>query len=443
MKFITKYIKNDSYYVIFGNILAAMFSMFSFMILARTLSLTEFGQFETFLAFIVISELIRRGLTNNALVRFINSNTNKERDNIISSALYINIVLNGIFTILFYSLYFFYFKYTNYIVLNLFLIYYPMLMWSILPISFVRSVLQADVKFKILALSNIFIPILLFIAFVFGGFTNINSIMYVIYWNIISRLILSTFVTIKYGKYFIKFKDATLSRIMELINFGKYNILTNLSSNVLKSSDKILIQYFLGPLYVAYWSIPTRITETIDNPLRSSSATSFPKITKMYNDGETTKLAEYLHKMISKYVLYAIPLVLISLFIPSLFVNILGGPGFEKSYIILQIFSIYFILLPFDRFIGTTLTAINKPHLDTIKVSLMTASNIIGDIIVLKYFDNIIWPVAVVTIVNILVGIIIGSMLLKKYIKNFHIYKIFYYIVPQFKEMYLSIKAKI
>jgi len=439
MKFITNYIKNDSYYVIIGNIFAAAFSMLSFMILARTLTLTEFGQFETYLAFIIIAELIRRGLSNNALVRFINSNSKDERNIIISSTWFINIFLNIIFTILFYSLYFLYFKYTNYEVFNLFLIYYPILMWSILPLSIVRSLLQADAKFKLLALSNMFVPIILFIVYVIGAFTNLNSIMYVVYWNIIPRLILSLFIAIKHGKYFIKIKYVTRNKIKELINFGKYNILTNLSSNILKSSDKILIQYFLGPSFVAYWSIPTKLTEIIDNPLRSSSTTSFPKITKLYNANKNEELADYLHKMISKYILYAIPFIIISICVPSVFINFLGGIGFEKSYIILQIFSVYFLLLPFDRFIGTTLTAINKPHLDTIKVSLMTITNIIGDIIVLKYFDNIIWPVAVITILNILIGIVIGSYFLKKHIKKFHICKIFYYIVPQIKEIYFSI----
>ncbi len=440
MKFITKYIKNESYYVIVGNILAAGFSMLSFMILARTLSLKEFGQFETYLAFIVITELIRRGLSNNALVRFINSSPKTERNSIISSIWIINIVLNVIFTIIFYTLHFTYFKYTDYYVFNLFLVYYPLLMWSILPLSIVRSLMQADTKFKPLALSNIIIPIALFLAYLVGAFTNLNNIMYVVYWNIVPRFILSLLIVIKYHKYFIILNEATYTKIKELINFGKYNILTNLSSNILKSSDKILIQYFMGPAFVAIWSIPTKVTEIIDNPLRSSSATSFPKITRLYNDNKLEEVAEYLHRMISKYVLYAIPFILISLFLPSLLINVLGGAGFEKSYIILQIFSVYFILLPFDRFIGTTLTAINKPHLDTIKVSLMTLTNIIGDVIVLYYFPTIIWPVAVVTILNILIGILYGFYLLKKHIKTFHIIKVFYYIAPQIKGIGAKLK---
>jgi O-antigen/teichoic acid export membrane protein len=125
-----------------------------------------------------------------------------------------------------------------------------------------------------------------------------------------------------------------------------------------------------------------------------------------------------------------------------LFITFLGGSGFEKSFIILQIFSVYFFLLPFDRFIGTTLTAINKPQLDSIKVASMTIINIIGDIIVLYYFNNI-WSVAIVTILNILVGVIVGSILLKKHLPEFHIYKIFYYITPQIKEMYQTIKNKL
>ena len=92
---------------------------------------------------------------------------------------------------------------------------------------------------------------------------------------------------------------------------------------------------------------------------------------------------------------------------------LLGGADYIDSVIIFQIFLIYALLLPLDRFSGVTLDAINKPNLNMIKVFFMATANIIGDIIAISVFDSL-EAVALVTIVNVLVGVLVGNWLLKR-----------------------------
>lgn len=440
--FISKYIRNQSYYVIIGNLLAAGFSMFSFIILTRTLTSIQFGEFETFMALIMLFEMIRRGLANNAIVRFINSNPDNKRKEIIGSSWAIALCLNVAFTILIYGVYYLFSEQIIKSGFELFFIYYPIFMWIVSPTNMAKSVSQARQHFKILTAINIFVPIILFVFYVVGLFNTVG-LMYVIYGNIIFRFLLSIIVQFTYGSFVSHIKYASWLMIKDLMSFGKFSILSDLGANLLKSSDKILIQYFLGTASVALWSVPLKMTEVIDNPLRSSSSTSFPKMTKMYNDNNIKDLASYVQDMIAKFLLFSIPIAAICIIFPWFFIDILGGKNYENSYVILQIFAIYFILLPFDRFIGTTLSAVNKPQFDTIKVSVMAITNIIGDIVVLIIFKEL-WPVAIVTLLNISIGIIVGLFLVKKHVPSFSITKIFTIsICKVFKLTFNNIKHKI
>lgn len=435
-----RYIKNQSYYVLFGNLFAAAFSMCSFMLLTRFLTKQSFGEFETFMAMLVLIEMVFQGLSNNAMVRFLNSYIHRRKE-IIGSSWAIRIFLNIVTTILIYSAYFIFKDSIDSSDFRLFFIFCPIFIWSVLPVNMARSVLQSDQNFKLLALTNIFIPISLFIFYIVGYILKVD-LMYVVYGNIAFRILLMLVIQFKYGSYISCVKYTSYAIVRKLLGFGKFSILTFLGSSVLKSSDKILIQYFMGAANVANWSVPMKLTELIDNPVRSTASTSYPKMTKMYTEKKYKELSSYLHNIIAKYVIIAIPLSILCMFIPSVFINFLGGAGYENSYIILQVFSFYFLLVPFDRFIGTALSSINKPQYDSIKVSTMAIVNIVGDIIVLIIFKEL-WPVAVVTLLNISAGIGIGIFYLKKHITDFSIRKILIEGIPNSsKELITMLKIK-
>lgn len=438
--FIDKYIRNQSYYVLIGNLLAAGFSMVSFMILTRLLTKQQFGLFESFMALLVLIEMVFQGLSNNALIRFLNSYTHR-RKHIIGSSMLIRVCLNVLTTVLIYGFYFYFKDSIQESEFELFFIYCPVFIWSMLPVNMIRSILQSDQKFKLLAIINMGLPLSLFTFYIVGIFVSVD-LMYVIYGNIIFRLILSIVVIFAYSRYISYIKYSSLYFIKKLIEFGKFSILTFLGSNLLKSADKILIQYFIGASSVAIWSVPLKLTELIDNPVRSAASTSYPKMTQMFSNDNHKELSDYIQKMIAKYIIISIPLALVLITFPSFFIKFVAGAGYGSSVIILQIFSIYVLLVPFDRFIGTALSAVNKPQYDSIKMSIMAIVNIVGDIIVLMIFDSL-WPVAVVTLINLSVGILIGIVLLQKQLASFSIKSLILQSIPlAIKELNTIIKLK-
>jgi len=95
---------------------------------------------------------------------------------------------------------------------------------------------------------------------------------------------------------------------------------------------------------------------------------------------------------------------------------ILGGPDYVESALIFKIFLIYALFLPLDRFSGITLDAINRPKLNMIKVIFMASANIIGDILAIHFFKSL-EAVAMITIINVLTGVIVGNWFLRREIQ--------------------------
>ena len=93
------------------------------------------------------------------------------------------------------------------------------------------------------------------------------------------------------------------------------------------------------------------------------------------------------------------------------FVILLGGKNYKEMAdgmaIVMQMFIIFSLLLPIDRFTGIGLDAINKPNKNFYKTMIMTSSNIIGDIIAVFALHALFPSLSLITI---LIFIAIGSI---------------------------------
>jgi O-antigen/teichoic acid export membrane protein len=186
-------------------------------------------------------------------------------------------------------------------------------------------------------------------------------------------------------RYVFKAKKATNKMILD---FGKYSTGTLIGSNLLKSADTFIIGLspFLGTAGVALYSIPMKLTEIIEIPLRSFAMTAFPGMSKASIEGNTPLVRHIFYRNAGGMTLLMIPLMLFSFIFADQLVYILGGPGYESTASIFRIFCVYGMLLPLDRFIGVALDSINKPKFNFLKVVYMTLANIIGDSLVVFSF---------------------------------------------------------
>ena len=206
-----------------------------------------------------------------------------------------------------------------------------------------------------------------------------------------------------------------------MLNFGKYSMGTLVGTSLLKSADTIIIgmSAVLGPIGVALYAIPLKLTDLLSIPLRSFSITAYPKMSLKSNAGDIEGLKKVFYTYSGAVTLLFIPISMACFIFAKQLVLILGGGEYIDSLPLLvtvfRIFVIYSVLLPLDRFTGVALDSINRPRFNFYKVIMMTAANIIGDIIAVFWLQSI-EAVAIVTVAFTLMGIVAGYVYLNKFI---------------------------
>ncbi len=396
------FLRKDNSVVLIGNLSASAFGVVTFMLLARTLDKSDFGEWALFISAAGLLDLMKTGLIRQALVRAISIESDPTKQKaIMASATAITIfaslglaVVVGIANI-----------FVGDIALKSFFVYFPI--YTLVSASNNLDTWQSHAfgLFKrmnsVRLWTNIF-----FLGMVASGLIFQFSLDEYFIGYIISQLLVSGysfFTTLRK----IELRKATREGINELLKFGKHSIATLTGSNLLKSADSLLIGWFLGTEAVAIYAIPLKVLDLIEIPLRGFVMTAFRKLAKMHSDGLVEDFLKLLFNNLKFLSAAILPAALIMLIFPGFFVKILGGAGFEDSYLLLQIFLIPLIMLPLDKFIGISLDAVNLPKINAIKVWIMALVNIIGDIAAIYYIGTL-WSVAAVTIITSTAGILFG-----------------------------------
>jgi O-antigen/teichoic acid export membrane protein len=199
----------------------------------------------------------------------------------------------------------------------------------------------------------------------------------------------------------------------KLISFGRYSMGTLISANLLRSSDTLLIGAFLGPQAVAIYSLPQKLLEVLEIPLRAVMSTALPSMSFRLERGDSQGMRKEFSYWTGLLSLLMLPVCLLYFVLAEPLVLLLGGPGYEESAWVLRAFVLFACLLPFDRFSGVALDVLNRPQRNLIKVSLMLIVNLVGDVLVLLSGGSVV-GVALVSVVTFATGVWLGHRFLRK-----------------------------
>lgn len=406
----------------------AAFGFLSFMLLARTFSQDQFGEWLLYLVTAGLIEMLRFAITRVSIIKFLSGAKPEERKELMGSNWLLGLILTAMLIVIILAVKF---LFPGWVVSSgyyYFFTWYPVLAIVNLPFNNALGVLQADQDFKSILTIRVFSTGAFFL-FVFLNFIWLKlEILNVIYAHLVVNLLTSILSVAKKWDGVENLFRATRENNLKLFHFGKFTIGTLIGSNLLKSADTILIGLSpFGPAAVALYSVPLKLTEIMEIPLRSFMATAFPKMSKASAAEDNARVREVFYTYTGAITLLFIPIATVCVIFAKYFILILGGEQYTTSVvpmILFQIFAIYGLFLPIDRFTGVTLDSINKPKKNFYKVMVMAALNIIGDLIALYVFKSLI-VVALVTILFTIVGQIIGFQYLNKEIpvRYFNIFK--------------------
>jgi O-antigen/teichoic acid export membrane protein len=421
-KKLNKIVREDNFLSLTGNLVIALFGISGFAILARSLSVDMFGQWVLLIAAGSFIEMFRFGITNTGLIRYLSGATEEARIKLIGSNAVIGSAATVIIAVILIACNFFFHQSIQHSGYGLFFTWYPLLAVVNLPWNNALVVLQADRKYaKILALKAINSGgffIILVVNFYFLKMTLLQIVIANIIINVLTSL-----VSIIAGWDGLKhIKKATVDTNKTLLHFGKYTTFTLVGTNLLRSADTLIISLSpLGNAAVALYSIPLKLTELQQIPLRSFAATAFPKMSKASLQGKVAEVKELFYTYSGALTYLFIFVSLFTFVFADWFVLFLAGKqyvqtdsstGFNAVNIV-RVFSLYGLLLPIDRMTGIGLDSINKPNINALKVLFMVIANIAGDLIAIFIFKSLLL-VAVASILFTLLGIWIGMIFLNK-----------------------------
>ncbi|OXA72000.1 hypothetical protein B0A67_09225 [Flavobacterium aquidurense] len=418
---LTKICKEDNFLSLSGNLVIAVLGLGGFALLARSLDPEHFAQWVIFISGGSLVEMLRFGITNNALVRFLSGASKDKSEQLIGSNVLISLVSTVSIAMVMVAANIFFKEIISSSLYLLFFTWYPLLAFINLPWNNAMIVLQAKMEYgKILWIKTLNSG-LFFLFLVINKIVLNFSIVHLI-WVLLLINLLTTLICISKGwDGLLHIRKANKSTNATLLNFGKYSTFTLIGTNLLRNADLLIISISpLGVMAVALFSIPLKLTELQQIPLRSFAATAFPKMSKASLKGNISEVKNLFYSYCGALTYLFVFMSIITFAFAREFVLLVSGSQYLNSssnafdiVTLVRIFSIYGLLLPIDRMTGIGLDSMNKPHINALKVIIMLGINVIGDLVAVFIFKSL-EAVAIATLLFTTAGIVFGAYCINK-----------------------------
>lgn len=437
--FLFDILRNKNILSLASNGTNAVIGMITLSILFRNLTPEDMGNWGFFLTILLLVDTFRSGFLSTAFVKFYSGSSEERKNEIIGSTWSIAVIITSAFVLLNIPAYFvsLHVKDPS---LTLFLRFFGVNYLLSLPFFVSNCVLQGKQRFDRLLILNFtnqgsFLALLLVMIF----FHQLN-IHVVLYCYLLSNFISSSLALISGWTEIKKLKFRKRSAIIELYNFGKFSVGTNLSATLLSSADSFIIKLFLGPAYLAVYNAGVKLTQIVEIPLRSFVFTAMPSLSAYFNSGQKDDLLIVMKKNIGLITFLLTPLLIFGIIFADYAILILGGAKYVSSEApnILRIILIIAFLFPAERFFALTLDIIHKPKINFLKVVLMVFVTVVSDIIAIKITGSI-YAVAATSIFSTLTGLLIGYYALNFNYQRFSFGSIY---VVGYKELVYQVKHK-
>lgn len=394
-------------------------------ILYRSISMEQIGVwffFQTSLSFL---DMFRQGFLSTAFVKFYAGATFRRQRELVGATW---IILGGITlaAVVIDGILLLFIEYIEDQSLRNFLTYFSFNFITSLPMILAMCLSQAQLRFDRLLsirLTQTGLLIVSLLSLIYFKQNNLQNLMYI---NILASLVTSLRCIIKgwTGIHYIKF--STKTSIIELYNFGRYTVGTIISANLFQVTNATLINFILGPSYLAIYNLGTRLMEIVEIPLRSFVATAMPVLSKYYNQGLKHEVIGTTQKYIGVITLSLVPPLLLAILFADVAMGIIGGAQYyhtEAGHLaanIFRLFVLFALFYPADRFSAVMLDAIHRPEINFKKILIMLGVNLLVGGLGLYVFQNI-YVIVFANTLPVLIAIVISISAINKHYSPFRL----------------------
>jgi len=423
---------------IFQNFSGVFLGFASFFILVRILDRNDYGTWGIFMQTVTILEILRNGLIQNALIKFISSSDKNQHSEIVSASFTISsalTVLCIIINLVFAS------ALSNMLnapeLARLFYLYNVVFLFSGV-LTQLCCIEQANFQYTGVFVSTFIRQFLLFAYLLFAYLLDrpidMLSLVYVQIVSVIISLASSWFFVRKFLNFTLKFSKGWMKKIF---HYGKYSFGTSVSSILSGTIDQWMLAALLSPAASGSFNIAVRIVNLIDIPTTAVATIVFPQSAKRMETGGKEAIKYLYEKSVGTILAILIPAVVFIYIFDGYVITLLAGDKYADVVPILNVTLLYCLLIPYGRQFGSILDSIGKTRL-TFTIVVITASlNLTLNFFFIKEFGVI--GAAYATLLSNIIGFGIAQVILKKEIGvnlfNTLIYACRFY--PEFLNKYI------
>jgi O-antigen/teichoic acid export membrane protein len=405
--------RSDNFYSLAGNLVYAGFSMLTFLLMVRLLDKELYGRWVIYVTATALLDMLRLGLTGTAAIRMISTNDGLERDRSIAASYHLSVLTTTGLSVLFLPVYFLLGPEWQASYYGPVLLFYPLLAFANLPFHQATMICQGAINFQRLFVIRGLNGFLIFLG-ISGYILAVPnpSLIHIIGIHVGMNALSSLLAFAKNWDGHQTWRHWNAGMLRRILQFGWYSTASYVGSNLLRSSDTVIMSLSaaMGAQAIAIYAIPLKLVELIEIPLRSFTATAFPKLSRAFQESR-----ESFNRMLSEQLvgtsILLVPILIVLLLFADPLLTLIGGAEYADSRdlqrTLVYIITVYILLLPFDRYSGVALFALDKPQLNFWKIWLMLGANVVLDCVAVFVFASlpmVAWATILFTGLGILVG---------------------------------------
>lgn len=420
---------------ILQNFSSVFFGTASFVLLVRVLpSKEEYGIWTLFMATTVILELIRNGLVQSALVKFISGSPKEEHENIITASLSIS----GVLTIVC-------------ILANFLLAPMVAKMWKapiLVPMFYLYNIIflftgfvtqancieQANLKFNGVFATNFARQCIFFVFILICFCTKLPvSLIYLVYVQIFSAIVAAVMAYF-YVKPFLFYNFRYQKGwIQKLFHYGKFAFGTAMSSQLSNTLDQWMLAALMSPVASGAFNIAVRITNLVDIPTSAIATIVFPQSAKRIESEGKDSIKYLYEKSVGTTMALMIPGLLVLYLFTDLVIHLLAGAKYNDSIPLLKVTLLCCLLMPYGRLFGTILDSIGKTRLTFTMVVCTATMNLCLNYVFISKWGAL--GAAYATLLSNTIGFTVAQVILRRFLKV-NILNTFKYAIQFYPEFY-------
>jgi O-antigen/teichoic acid export membrane protein len=202
-----------------------------------------------------------------------------------------------------------------------------------------------------------------------------------------SAAALSLFYLIRYTPLFERVESRSMHR--ELLVFSLPLMVTTAMYTIFQNIDIFMIGYFLTEDIVGIYDVAYRLPSLLRITLTAFGFLFLPTISKLHTNGESGEMRQT-YRTVTKWIfLTSLPIALVLMFYPELFIAYTFGGEFVAGSSALTILAIGFFIHSFIGLSGEMLTAIGKPRTIMYDSLLVAAVNILLNLFLIPRYSMI------------------------------------------------------